>query len=40
VVNDGIKSRVNGINNKIKDMMIAMSKKGNILSEIGRLKSS
>jgi len=40
VVNDGIERRVNGCNNKIKDMMIAMSKKGNVLSEIGKLKSS
>jgi len=40
VVNDGIDSRGNGSNNKIKDMMIAMSREGNMLSEIGRLKSS
>jgi len=40
VANDGIERRGSGSNNKIKDMMIAMSRKGNLLSEIGRLKSS
>jgi len=31
---------VHGSDNKIKDIMIAMSRKGNMLSEIGRIKSS
>jgi len=40
VVNDGIKRRGSGSDNKIKDMMNAMSRKGNMLSKIGRIKSS
>jgi len=40
VVNDGVKRRVSASDNKIKDMMIAMSRKGNMFSEIGRIKSS
>jgi len=40
VVNNGVKRRGSGSDNKIKDMMIAMSRKVNMLREIGRIKSS
>jgi len=40
MVNDGVKRGGCGSDSKIKDMMIAMSRKGNMLSEIGRIKSS
>jgi len=40
VVKNRVKRRGSGSDNKIKDMMIAMSRKGNMLMEIGRIKSS
>jgi len=40
VVNNRVKRRGSGSDNKIKDMMVAMSRKGNMLSEIGRIKNS
>jgi len=40
VVNNRVRRRGSGSDNKIKDMMAAMSRKGNMLSEIGRNKSS
>jgi len=40
VVNNRVKRRESGSDNKIKDMIIAMNRKGNMLSEIGRIKSS
>jgi len=40
VVNNRFERRGRGSDNKIKDMMTAMSRKGKILSEIGRIKSS
>jgi len=40
VVSNRVNRRGSGSNNKIKDVMIAMSRKGNMLSEIGRIKSS
>jgi len=38
VVNNRVKRRESGSDNKMKYMMIAMSRKGNILSEISRIK--
>jgi len=35
-----VKRRGSGSDNKTKDIMIAMSRKGNALSDIGRIKSS
>jgi len=40
VVNNRVKRIGSGSDNKIKDMMLAISWKGNMLSEIGRIKSS
>jgi len=40
VVNNRVKRRGSGSDNKIKDMMIAMSRKESMLSEIDRIKSS
>jgi len=40
VVSNRVKRRESGGDYKIKDMMIALSRKGNMLSEIDRIKSS
>jgi len=40
VVNNRVKRRVNGSDNKINDMMIVMSGKENMLNEIGKIKNS
>jgi len=40
VVNNRVKRKGSGSDNKINNMIIAMSRKGNMCSKIGRIKSS